>query len=223
MNYLSNFVNPFLFQSFLFFQVVFGEKGMEEEDIYPVVQTPVKRKSSSSQLNLTQFSKKLKNELTNSKSEENNPKQEITETTPIFNAISLNELLEKYGKEKLQEANVLPIHYQDLILDVLTPEQIARFEEDGVLVVPNILTKQQCKIVEEGLINAINVSLLKEEEFKLSTKNYSTFEILTQPKVRKEKLKEPDLLYSSEKTYRKRLEIGNSGMTVRITFGKSDN
>ncbi|HSA76153.1 MAG TPA: hypothetical protein VLE02_01290 [Nitrosarchaeum sp.] len=108
--------------------------------------------------------------------------------------------------------NLRPVLYDELKCDILHDSQIKEYNDTGVLVVPNVLTEYQTDLVLKALVGCVNKMLFQNEEFKLKVDDYSTFDVLMNLNLRKEKLNNPEIMYNPDKKFRKTLEIGSAGM-----------
>jgi hypothetical protein len=67
--------------------------------------------------------------------------------------VPLEALRRLYAKEQLEEANVEEILFQDLMqMQSITSVEVAQFRDTGYLVVKQVLTESQCRIIERRVV-----------------------------------------------------------------------
>ncbi|ELR19936.1 uncharacterized protein ACA1_112090 [Acanthamoeba castellanii str. Neff] len=83
--------------------------------------------------------------------------------------VELDALRKRYSRQQLEEANVEEIPFSELMaMEVLSQADILGFQEKGFLVVKDVLTEPQCRIIERRMVEVtMNLSLFAAEDFKL--------------------------------------------------------
>ena len=73
--------------------------------------------------------------------------------SPASAYVPLDILRQRYTKQQLEEANVEEISFHKLMqMSVLSAEEVSRFRDTGYLVVKQILTESQCRLIARRVV-----------------------------------------------------------------------
>jgi len=70
-------------------------------------------------------------------------------------------LRKRYSRQQLKEANVEEIPFSELMAtEVLSQADILGFQEKGFIVVRDVLTEPQCRIIERRMVEVVPSSVV---------------------------------------------------------------